>query len=223
MHRHIKNAAAAYQELANAYLTHSTEDVQKCIGANAETFQKEGNFGLAKQCLRALYNANIKRHTQTYLTLSLHDIADSTKMGSIGEVETSLLRMIEDNEIFASINQKDGMVAFQEDPEHYNTNKMMHHMDAQIHKAITLERKLKMVDDLISLNPNYVQRVSSFPYPPTQFLLSPKSPSHLTSLLTRVQTTGHERHARWAAGDIDDYHDMDKGMFPTDKSFPKNF
>jgi COP9 signalosome complex subunit 3 len=194
VHRHIKNAAAPYQELANAYLTHSTEDVQKCIAGNAETFQKEGNFGLAKQCLRALYNANIKRHTQTYLTLSLHDIADSTKLGSVGEVETTLLRMIEENEIFASINQKDGMVAFQEDPEHYNTNKMMQYMDAQIHKSIALERKLKTVDDLISLNPNYVQR-----------------------------TTGHDRHARWAAGDIDDYHDMEKGMFPSDKSFPKNF
>lgn len=195
VHRHIKNAAAAYQELANAYLTHSTEDVQKCLASNAELLQKEGNFGLAKQCLRALYNANIKRHTQTYLTLSLNDIAESTKLGSVGEVETTLLRMIEENEIFASINQKDGMVAFKEDPEHYNTNKMMHQMDAHIQKIIGLEKKLRTVDDLISLNPNYVQR-----------------------------TTGHERHARWAAGDVDDFHDMDKGgMFPTDKAFSKNF
>jgi COP9 signalosome complex subunit 3 len=191
--RHMKVAAAPYQELATAYLTHSTEDVQKCLASNAEVFQKDGNFGLVKQVLKALFNANIKRHTQTYLTLSIHDIAESTKLAN-SEVETTLLRMIEDNEIFASINQKDGMVAFQEDQERYNTNKMMKYMDEQIHKTIAIERKLRMVDELISLNPHYVQK-----------------------------TSGHERHARWAAGDIDDYHDMDKGMFPSDKSFTKNF
>jgi COP9 signalosome complex subunit 3 len=188
VHRHIKNAAQAYQELATAYLTHSTEDVQKCISANAETFQKEGNLGLAKQVLRALFNANIKRHTQTYLTLSLHDIADSTKIGTVGEVETTLLRMIEENEIFANINQKDGMVAFQEDQEHYNTNKMLQHMDAQITKAIYIERKLKLVDDFISLNPNYVQRVCSLSRVP--FILSvvsfTSSHSYRSHPLTRI-------------------------------------
>jgi len=190
--RHIKNATVPYQELANAYSTHSTEDLQKCIATCAETFQKDGNFGLAKQCLRALNNANIKRHTQTYLTLSLRDIADSTKLAN-SEVETTLLRMIEDNEIFASINQKDGMVAFQEDPEHYNTNRMMAHMDAQIDRTIALDKKLRTLDELISLTPTYVQRTSGH----------------------------HDRHARWAAGDIDDggFHD-----FPIEKgSFPKNF
>lgn len=159
MHRHIKNSAVAYQELATAYQTHSTEDVQKCLAANAEVFQKDGNFGLAKQCLKALYQANIKRHTQTYLTLSLTDIAESTKLANVAEVESSLLRMIEDNEIFANINQKDGMVAFQEDPEHYDTNHMLKHMDGQINRAIAIERKIRAVDDLISLNPSYVQRV----------------------------------------------------------------
>lgn len=161
MHRHIKNSAAAYQELATAYLTHSAEDVQKCLAANAEAFQKDGNYGLAKQCLKALYHANIKRHTQTYLTLSLTDIAESTK-ANVAEVESSLLRMIEDHEIFASINQKDGMVAFQEDPEHYDTNHMLQHLDTHIHRTIAVERKLKAVDDLISLNPSYVQRVLCF-------------------------------------------------------------
>lgn len=194
VHRHIKNATAPYQELANAYSTHSTEDVQKCIATCAETFQKDGNFGLAKQCLRALNNANIKRHTQTYLTLSLHDIADSTKLGTVAEVETTLLRMIEENEIFANINQKDGMVAFQEDQEHYNTNRMMAYMDTQIDRTIMLEKKLKNLDELISLTPAYVQR-----------------------------TSGHERHAKWAVGDMID----DSGFghdFPSEKgSFPKAF
>jgi len=195
VHRHIKNASAAYQELATAYQTHSTEDVQKCIGSNAEVFQKDGNFGLAKQVLRALYNANIKRHTQTYLTLSLHDIAESSKLANVAEVETTLLRMIEENEIFASINQKDGMVAFQEDPEHYNTNVMLKHMDAQINKTIALERKLKTVDDLISLTPSYVQRTSM----------------------------GHDRHRFAPGGDMDDYHDLGDKGFPEKHHFTKNF
>lgn len=192
VHRHIKNSAVPYQELATAYQTHSTEDVQKCLASNAEAFQKDGNFGLAKQCLKALYQANIKRHTQTYLTLSLTDIAESTKLANVAEVESSLLKMIEENEIFASINQKDGMVAFQEDPEHYNTNHMLKHMDNQISSAIKVEKKIRAIDDLISLNSSYVQR-----------------------------TTGNHDRARWAAGDVDDYHDVEK--FHAEKSITKNF
>lgn len=51
------------------------------------------------------------------------------------------------------------MVAFQEDPEHYNTNLMMGHLDAQIDRTIQLEKKLRGLDEIISLTPAYVQRV----------------------------------------------------------------
>lgn len=51
------------------------------------------------------------------------------------------------------------MVSFSEDPERFNTNKMMTHIDDQINKIMGLEKRLKGVDDAISLTPAYVQKV----------------------------------------------------------------
>jgi len=184
--RHIKNATTPYAELATAYATHNIEEVSKIFAKHLDVYQKDGNLGLARQVLRALSNTNIKRYTQTYLTLSLDDIAKSTGLGSVPEVESTLLRMIEDNEIFASINQKDGMVAFKEDPEHYNTNTMMKNIDAQIEHTIGIEKRLRGLDELISLTPAYIQRASG----------------------------GHHDRHRWGSGELDEgFHDfpMDKG------------
>jgi len=180
VHRHIKNACPQYQELANAFATHNTDEVHKCAAAYAEVFQKDGNFGLVKQCIQALYSSNIKRHTQTYLILSLRDIAESVKLPGANEAERAVLRMIEDGEIFAAISQRDGMVSFQEDPEHYNTSKMMQHLDDQINKVAAVEKKLKNIDELIAITPAYVQKIS-----------------------------GHDRHTRWAEID-DGFGDGEK-------------
>lgn len=39
---------------------------------------------------------------------------------------------IQEGEIFATINQKDGMVCFHEDPEQYKTREIVHKLDLQI-------------------------------------------------------------------------------------------
>lgn len=181
VHRHIKNACPQYQEFATAFATHNTDEVQKCAASYAELFQKDGNLGLVKQCIQALYSINIKRHTQTYLILSLRDIAESVKLHNPQEAERAVLRMIEDGEIFAAINQRDGMVSFQEDPENYNTTKMMQHLDDQISKVAAVEKKLKNIDELIAVTPAYVQKIS-----------------------------GHERHARWTDIDDGGFGDGEK-------------
>jgi len=124
--RYHKTAFPQYSEFANAFSTHSTDDLHKCAEVHAEIFHKDKNFGLVKQCIQSLYSKNIQRHTQTYLTFSLQDMAVSTKLRSATEAEKHVLRMIEKGEIFATINQKDGMISFQEDPEQYDTKKNDH-------------------------------------------------------------------------------------------------
>lgn len=114
-----------------------------------------------------MYKRNIQRLTQTYLTLSLQDIANTAQINTPKEAEMHVLEMvtriwasilvnfisnilnlkvlnlsfhfvcywkIEDGEIFATINQKDGMVRFLEDPEQYKTCEMIEHIDSSIQR-----------------------------------------------------------------------------------------
>ena len=43
-----------------------------------------------------------------------------------------LCMKIEDGEIYASINQKDGMVCFHDNPEKYNNPAMLHKIDQEV-------------------------------------------------------------------------------------------
>lgn len=45
---------------------------------------------------------------------------------------------IEDGEIYASINQKDGMVCFHDNPEKYNNPAMLHKIDQEVKNTFLL-------------------------------------------------------------------------------------
>lgn len=49
---------------------------------------------------------------------------------------TILSIQIEDGEIHAMINQKDGMVSFNEDPEQYKSSEMVEHIDSSIQRYV---------------------------------------------------------------------------------------
>ncbi|RRT67385.1 hypothetical protein B296_00039318 [Ensete ventricosum] len=164
-----------YIDLANCYATGTFSELEGCIQTNLEKFQADSNLGLVKQVLSSLYKGNIQRLTQTYLTLSLQDIANAAQLKTPREAEMHVLQMIQDGEIFATINQKDGMVSFHEDPEQYKTCGMIEHIDSSIQRYVmnfhfiecfigrrlmALSKKLGSLDEHMSCDPAYLTRVS---------------------------------------------------------------
>ena len=55
---------------------------------------QDNNLGLVKQVLSSLYKRNIQRLTQTYLTLSLQDIASTVQLNNAKDAEMHVLRMV---------------------------------------------------------------------------------------------------------------------------------
>uniref|UniRef100_A0A673AMB4 COP9 signalosome complex subunit 3 n=1 Tax=Sphaeramia orbicularis TaxID=375764 RepID=A0A673AMB4_9TELE len=101
----------------------------------------------------------VGRFIKTFLTLSLQDMASRVQLSGPQEAEKYVLHMIEDGEIYASINQKDGMVCFHDNPEKYNNPAMLHKIDQEMLKCIELDEKLKSMDQEITVNPQFVQKV----------------------------------------------------------------
>eukprot|EP00028_Trichosphaerium_sp_Am-I-7-wt_P012799 CAMPEP_0168524022 /NCGR_PEP_ID=MMETSP0405-20121227/10380_1 /TAXON_ID=498012 /ORGANISM="Trichosphaerium sp, Strain Am-I-7 wt" /LENGTH=129 /DNA_ID=CAMNT_0008546105 /DNA_START=998 /DNA_END=1387 /DNA_ORIENTATION=- len=93
------------------------------------------------------------------MTLSLESIAATCKLdGGITEVKMRLVKMIEKGQIFATINEKDGMVSFHDNPEQYNSNSTLNHLRSQLDTAVELTKRLKSVDEDISTSEKYVQK-----------------------------------------------------------------
>ncbi|XP_008842883.1 COP9 signalosome complex subunit 3 isoform X2 [Nannospalax galili] len=156
--RFIKPLSNAYHELAQVYSTNNPSDLRNLVNKHSETFTRDNNMGLVKQCLSSLYKKNIQRLTKTFLTLSLQDMASRVQLSGPQEAEKYVLHMIEDGEIFASINQKDGMVSFHDNPEKYNNPAMLHNIDQEMLKCIELDERLKAMDQEITVNPQFVQK-----------------------------------------------------------------
>lgn len=55
---------------------------------------QDKNLGLVKQVVSSMYKRNIQRLTQTYLTLSLQDIANTVQLNSPKEAEMHVLQMV---------------------------------------------------------------------------------------------------------------------------------
>ncbi|KAB2011720.1 hypothetical protein ES319_D09G039800v1 [Gossypium barbadense] len=154
--RNLKNLCQPYIELANSYSNGKIADIETYVEANKDKFESDNNLGLVKQAVSSMYKRNIQRLTQTYLTLSLQDIANRVQLNSPKEAEMHVLQMIKDGEIYATINQKDGMVRFLEDPEQYKTCEMIEHIDSSIQRLMTLSKKLNGLDELMSCDPLYL-------------------------------------------------------------------
>ncbi|XP_073144959.1 COP9 signalosome complex subunit 3 [Henckelia pumila] len=157
--RNLKNFSQPYLELVSSYSTGKISELETFVQANKDKFECDKNLGLVKQVVSSMYKRNIQRLTQTYLTLSLQDIANTVQLNSPKEAEMHVLQMIQDGEIYATINQKDGMVRFLEDPEQYRTCEMIDRIDSSIRRAMTLSKKLTTMNELMSCDLSYLGKV----------------------------------------------------------------
>ncbi|XP_052304682.1 COP9 signalosome complex subunit 3 isoform X3 [Populus trichocarpa] len=95
--RNLKTLCQPYMELASSYSSGKVSELETYIQTNREKFESDNNHGLVKQVVSSMYKRNIQRLTQTYLTLSLQDIAKIVQLSSPKEAEMHVLQM--DNDI----------------------------------------------------------------------------------------------------------------------------
>jgi len=167
--RVFKQMYPAYDEFTNSFATRSVEDLHKVAENHAEHFNKDGNLGLVKQAIQALYRQNIQRLTKTYITLSLQNITEQTSLSNVTETERRVFNMIQHGQVFATINQKDGMVEFLENPEKYNNSQTLKYLDRQIHQTITLTNVVTKIDEEIGLEDKYLHKIIQAERTPGRF------------------------------------------------------
>ncbi|KAJ6959835.1 hypothetical protein NC653_038023 [Populus alba x Populus x berolinensis] len=143
-----------YMEVASSYRSEKVSELQTYIQTNRG---EDNNLRLVKQVISSMYKRNIQRLTQTYLTLSLQDIAKIVQLSSPKEAEMHVLQMVVSYAIILDA-KKDGMVRFLEDAEQYKNCEMIEHIDSLIQRIMTLSKKLTAVDELLSCDPLYLAK-----------------------------------------------------------------
>jgi COP9 signalosome complex subunit 3 len=119
--KYVPNVVQRYTQSGCAYTTaiieafnKDSETLSAKIDEHSEALVADRNMGLAKQCLAAVKRQKVRKLTQTYLTLSLQDIAVKATIEP-REAERQLLGMIMRGEVVARINEPAQMVSFRDE------------------------------------------------------------------------------------------------------------
>ncbi|KAK9809877.1 hypothetical protein WJX72_000853 [[Myrmecia] bisecta] len=159
LQRSLKTECQAYQEFAAGYGVKSNDELQAFVTAKQAQFAEDGNGGLVRLALEAKTKRSIQRLTQTYLTLSLADIAQAANLRDAGQAELYVLRMIDAGDVHAQIDASQGMVRFLEDPEEYNSAAVVARLATTIDKSIHLAQKLQAVNNMVSCDKAYLNKL----------------------------------------------------------------
>lgn len=158
--RFIKPLSQPYHDLASAFMNNNIPELNSVVTKNTELFARDHNVGLVAQVSTMMHKKNIQRLTKTFLTLSLADVALRIGLPGPADAEKIILHMIEDQQIFATINQKDGMVVFRDEPEKYNGPEVLIKLEAELGACMDLDRKIFTMDEEIQVNPQFVKKVA---------------------------------------------------------------
>jgi COP9 signalosome complex subunit 3 len=159
VHRHMKIYCQPYLEFATAFDKHDVEKCQLNSVTHKDLYKKDNNGGLVKQCIQALSRNTIQRLTETYLTLSLADLAKMAKLGSAQDAERILRSMIENGEIKAVINQKNKMASFTEEIVEFNSNETYSVLCGAVEKSVDLAHRLQSKDQDLGRSLTYLARL----------------------------------------------------------------
>ncbi|CAN6864882.1 unnamed protein product, partial [Brassica oleracea] len=155
-----------YYEVGNRYKDGKISELEAVVVAQSSDLEQDKDTGLVKQAVSSLYKRNILGLTHKYLTLSLQDIVNMmVQTANAKEAETHVIQMIQDGQIHALINQKDGVVRLLEDPEQYKTSEMIEVMVSVIQRTIGLSKNLLAMDESLSCDPLYLGKVPPLSLP----------------------------------------------------------
>ncbi|KAK5642280.1 hypothetical protein RI129_008447 [Pyrocoelia pectoralis] len=160
VNRFIKPLSQPYHELTSGFASNNSAELNMIINKHNEVFARDHNLGLVKQVASVLYKKNIQRLTKTFLTLSLSDVASRVGLPGPNDAENYILHMIEDKQIYATINQKDGMVIFRDEPDKYGGPEVLKGLEAQLQQCMELDKQILAMDEEIQVNPQYVKKAT---------------------------------------------------------------
>ncbi|KAL7753425.1 hypothetical protein RI367_001200 [Sorochytrium milnesiophthora] len=159
--RVFRDVGKPYVAFSSAFQSLNYARVYSELQANASTFEHDQNLGLVKQCLAAVHRRLIRNLTNTYLTLSLADIARLASMEQADNAAVELLirDMIAKSEVRATIDKERDMVIFSDDEQQPNQPHTMTTIEQQLDALASLGKRLQSAERSLAVNPVYLGKV----------------------------------------------------------------
>lgn len=155
----ILSQDTSYKFLQDAFTEGDAVALQKAIKSNQSVLSVDGNLGLAYTLVEAQARHNMRKLTDTYIRLSLSDMATKLGLEGVVEAERLLCDLVASGHIAATIDQCSGTVHFQDRPNSRLSRES--NLIATLNETITLNEKLEDMKKELYSSPVYLLSLTS--------------------------------------------------------------
>ncbi|KAK4048086.1 hypothetical protein OIV83_004956 [Microbotryomycetes sp. JL201] len=160
-----KDLSGPYLDFAEAFATRDATKVTAAFQQHHQTFEQDLNAGLVDLCWSTFRRRAILRLTETFITLSLREIAKAMQVDSdeqgLQQARAEVVGMIERGEVRGTLSGEtlhDMSVTFTDDPDPLNSHATVANVTRAIHQASVLDQHLLAHDWQISASKDFVQK-----------------------------------------------------------------
>eukprot|EP00943_MAST-04B_sp_MAST-4B-sp1_P009320 g9320.t1 len=154
--RNAPSLVRSYKNFVDAYKANDLNLMKLIAQENLEEFQSDQNMALICHCLLAFKRHQIKKLTNTYITLSLQDVAKKVNLLTASDAESAVQDMINCREIFAEIDHDSQMVRFFDDPQQYDDENALKILGKRVAETEELARCINDVNKKVSLSKKFL-------------------------------------------------------------------
>jgi COP9 signalosome complex subunit 3 len=159
-----KSDVSLYDNIGNLYTNNDMVGLNLLIENSSEALHIDQNYGLAKQVVSSLNRNNVKKLTNTYITMSLNDINNrcvnsDNNSDNINYSKNLLIDMITKNEISANIDEVTGLVKFGINNNNEEDNhKFLALLERNMIETVSLSEKLRSMQKTILVSTQYISK-----------------------------------------------------------------
>ena len=151
-----------YDNIGKLYMNNDVIGLNLLLEENSDALHIDQNYGLAKQVIASINRNNLRKLTNTYITMSLNDINDrcvrpNNNSNDVNYSKNLLIEMISKNEISANIDEVTGLVKFGINKEEDNL-KFLALLEQNMMETVSLSDKLRSMQKNILASPQYVSK-----------------------------------------------------------------
>ena len=150
--------AVAIASVVDALYSSNSSSGKHFSGSKGDPWVADGNAGLVRCIVETHGQRRIQTLTETYCSLSLSETAILAQLPHEKAAEGAVLKMVEEGQVHARVNEEIGMVAFDKNPDAWASAETAARLDNLIQRCMNQARSVASVDLSVTCDRAFINK-----------------------------------------------------------------
>lgn len=154
----FRKTLSEYEELAHSYGMRDMAQVQQLIESNRGLFQAQGNLGIVKQLVESLFQKLVCRLSNSYVTITLQDMANKVGVASGENAHNMLVQMVDAKRVNARIDERTNVVRLMDDEVLDEEELARKISSSSMTQCLDIMTRIQRFREVMDSDPEYIRR-----------------------------------------------------------------